>query len=136
MDQELVDSVELWCKTLGDPPEDGKDYSVDRINCTGNYSIGNIKWSTAAEQARNRKKVSSNTSGYTGVYFSESSAKYLYATAQWSTNVLGISKVHTKRFSVEKYGLLPAFKHAIEYRLKMIEELNGLGAGYSSNHGQ
>jgi hypothetical protein len=41
-----------------------------------------------------------------------------------------------KKFSVKKLGLLPAFKAAVECRRKMIEELNGQGAGYTENHGK
>lgn len=41
-----------------------------------------------------------------------------------------------KKFSVLKLGLLPAFRDAVMYRRKMIEELNAQGAGYTENHGK
>jgi hypothetical protein len=31
---------------------------------------------------------------------------------------------------------MPAFKAAVEYRRKMIEELNAQGAGYTEDHGK
>lgn len=137
MDKELVESVVLWYKTLGDPPEGGsRVWSVDRIDCAGNYSVGNIKWASAAEQTRNQKKISNNSTGVTGVSFGTDRSGTLYVNAWWSTTVNAVKKNHAKGFSVKKHGLLPAFKLACEYRLKMIKELNDQGAGYSSNHGQ
>ena len=38
--------------TIGDCPS--PNHSIDRISVNGNYEIGNIKWSTAQEQANNR----------------------------------------------------------------------------------
>ncbi|MGL5077217.1 MAG: hypothetical protein ACRDBG_15515 [Waterburya sp.] len=52
--------------------------------------------------------------------------------AHWSDLKDG---VRTKSFAVKKYGLLPAFAMAVEYREKMIAELNLQGAGYSEQHG-
>ena len=40
---------------IGPRPEPKFDYSLDRINNDGHYEIGNVKWSTKAEQARNRR---------------------------------------------------------------------------------
>lgn len=32
-------------------------YTLDRINVNGNYEPGNVRWATAKEQARNRRKA-------------------------------------------------------------------------------
>lgn len=43
-------------KFLSDvPPRPTDDHQIDRINNNGNYEPGNIKWSTRAEQQRNRR---------------------------------------------------------------------------------
>ena len=37
-------------------PSPGRGYSVDRMNNEGHYAPGNVKWSTAKEQANNRRE--------------------------------------------------------------------------------
>ena len=49
------DCFEDFLKELGgDKPT--PSHSVDRIDTNGNYEKGNIKWSTVAEQNKNRRK--------------------------------------------------------------------------------
>lgn len=48
---EWKNSFVAFYKAVGDPPR-GK--SLDRINNNGNYELGNVKWSTAKEQMRNK----------------------------------------------------------------------------------
>jgi hypothetical protein len=44
----------LWVlNNLG--PRPTKGYSLDRINCNGNYEPGNLRWATHLEQMRNRR---------------------------------------------------------------------------------
>lgn len=43
-------------------------YTLDRINNDGNYEPSNVRWSTKSEQVINRRKLKTNTSGYTGVW--------------------------------------------------------------------
>lgn len=40
---------------IGPRPEPKFDYSLDRIDNNGHYEVGNVKWSTKLEQARNRR---------------------------------------------------------------------------------
>lgn len=107
--------------------------SLDRIENKDGYTRGNLRWATAKEQARNRGMSVRNTSGVQGVAFRKV-GKATFATAVWFD--LEDGKSRSKTFAVSKFGLLPAFKLAYEYRHKMLEELNKQGAGYSQNHGK
>jgi hypothetical protein len=44
-----------------------KGLQIDRVNNDGDYCPGNCKWSTRFENCQNRRKKTTNTSGYTGV---------------------------------------------------------------------
>ncbi len=107
--------------------------TLDRVDNTKGYERGNLRWATHKEQARNRGITNRNTSGFQGVRFRLVDGS-TYATASWFCIYDG--KANSKTFAVSKFGLLPAFKLACEYRIKMIEQLNSLGAGYSENHGK
>jgi len=107
--------------------------SLDRIENKDGYTRGNLRWATAKEQARNRGMSVRNTSGVQGVAFRKV-GNSTFATAVWFD--LDDGKARSKTFAVSKFGLLPAFKLAYEYRHKMLGELNKLGAGYAQNHGK
>jgi len=47
-------SVPEFVAAIGRRP--GPEYTVDRINPDGHYEAGNVKWSTATEQAANRRR--------------------------------------------------------------------------------
>jgi hypothetical protein len=48
-------NFEQFLEHIGPRPEPKFDYSLERINNDGNYEIGNVKWSTKLQQARNRR---------------------------------------------------------------------------------
>lgn len=128
MAEEWIDDFTCFYKHIGDPPNDGQAYSIDRIDHSGDYVPGNVRWATATEQARNRGRRSDNTTGYTGV--SLSGGRF---TACWK-DINGNNR--SKSFSIEKYGEELALFAASEYRDKQIMLLNIHGAGYSENHGK
>lgn len=50
--QEWRDDFWLFVKDVGDRPE---GHTLDRKNNDGNYEVGNVKWSTVAEQNANKR---------------------------------------------------------------------------------
>lgn len=53
---EWLNSFESFYGYVSSLPDYGKEgYTIDRINNDGHYEIGNVKWSTATEQARNTR---------------------------------------------------------------------------------
>jgi hypothetical protein len=118
---------------IGHPPDDGKKYSVDRIEGDKGYEPGNVRWATDKEQARNRRIKNTNKTGITGVSLrmaSDGSKRYV---SQWVTQE---GEVRSKSFSIKKHGEAEAFRLACEAREQAIKELNAQGAGYSENHGK
>lgn len=107
--------------------------SIDRIDNDGDYCEGNLRWATASQQERNKGKGVTNSSGACGVYWAKDSKGVTMSLAKWQQ---ADGKMASRSFSVNKYGLLPAFKLAVDYRNKMIHELNAQGAGYSYKHGK
>jgi len=130
VDPLFIKDFSAFYKEVGDAPE-GK-YSLDRINHKLGYIKGNLRWATDHQQAQNKGKQLNNTSGTTGVNFTHSGklGQCTYAIATWSDN-----GPKNKKFNCKKLGLLPAFKAAYLYRIKIIAELNANGAEYASNHG-
>jgi hypothetical protein len=66
-------SFENFYRDMGDCPE---GYELEREDVMGNYCKENCTWSDEVTQATNRTKFSNNTSGYTGVSWSEQHNKW------------------------------------------------------------
>lgn len=121
-----LESFDNFYKDMGERPS--KKHSIERIDVNGDYTPENCIWATSEIQSRNHRKQKNNKTGVTGVV-KENDVRY---KAIWSGLM---HKRHSKSFSINKYGEKEAFKLACEYRIKMINYLNLLGAGYSGNHG-
>lgn len=135
MSQTLQDSFTSFYEEIGDPPDNSAKWSVERIDNSLGYSEGNLTWALPEQQARNKGKRKDNSSGETGVCFRKPKGLNhdTYCCASWK-DING--RPQTRKFSVKKLGLLPAFKAAVECRRKMIGELNQMGANYTKNHGK
>lgn len=95
-----------------------------------NNRIENLRLVSHTVNGRNVSLSSRNNTGYMGVrYRDRGNGSFI---AFWNDDV---GKLKDKSFSVKKYGYDKAKQLAIEYREKMIEELNGRGFGYTSHHG-
>lgn len=133
-----VNDFQVFYEHIGPIPNDGNKYSLDRIDHTGNYAPGNVRWATDTQQARNKGKMSNNTSGVNGVHVEDKMhpngiSSTTYAVAQWHDLSGNIGK---KSFSYKKYGEELAFLAACEARDQAIRLLNLQGAQYSENHGK
>lgn len=108
-----------------------KSYIVDHVDGDVlNNSVENLRAVTASGNSRNVSKR--ETTEITGVGIHCSNKDFTYLIARWS-DLKG--KQHEKLFSINKLGFDAAKQLAIEYREKMIEELNKQGAGYTDRHG-
>ena len=118
---------------IGDPPENTRKWSIDRIDPNIGYQEGNMHWTTQDKQSRNTRKYSTNTSGVSGVVWTVNGSGNPRATTCW-IDLDG--KPRRKSYLVSEYGKEVAFQMACAYRLQMIEELNLQGAGYTEFHGK
>lgn len=109
-------------------------FVIDHINGNSkDNSIANLRIVEKEKNSRNCKMSSRNSSGVTGVTFHQNTIKELYVRASWRNLD---RKNMTKSFSVKKLGIMVAFRDAVIYRQKMIQELNEQGAGYTERHGK
>lgn len=107
------------------------DKTLERVDVNKGYGKDNCIWITKSQQARNKTRYRSNTSGYTGV--SREGGEYPRWVSFWS-DLDG--KLRSKSFSVGKYGEEEAKNLAVRNRKEMMEELNKLGANYGVHHGK
>lgn len=133
LEARFVNDFSAFLSEVGQPPENSRKWSIDRIDLDKGYISGNMQWTTQDKQTRNTRKYCTNSSGKSGVYWSLNSSGNTRAVAHW-IDLKG--QARTKIFLVKKYGLLPTFKMAFEYRDKMINDLNSQGAGYTEKHGK
>lgn len=79
-------SFQLWATSSGYSDE----LTLDREKSTGNYEPGNCRWVDKTTQARNQKRRSTNSSGFTGVSYVARLNKYqAYLTVAYKKISLG-----------------------------------------------
>lgn len=131
MENDWKEDFHSFYSEIGEPPENTQAWGVERIDTTKGYFRGNVKWAKQEEQAKNRVRPCNNTSGVMGVGWKHQ-GKHTSAYAQW------VDKDGNKRsvnFNVNRYGLLPVFKMAVEARNAVMKDLI-LNAGYKESHGK
>lgn len=116
----------IWILHNGDIPT---GYMVDHENISRKENkIVNLRLVTRKGNLRNASKSSRNTSGITGVFSNKTN---------WIANSVSLDGKHiTKSFSIKKYGDAAAKEMAILAREAQINDLNSMGAGYSTLHGK
>jgi hypothetical protein len=124
---DFIESFSKWYEEVGEKPNKTQKWSIGRIDNNGSYTYGNIRWELCTTQARNHSMQVNNTSGIVGVGY-RTKGNYWYA--QW-LDLFGIKR--SKCFSCSVYP--NAKELAVEYRVKVVEELNNQGAGYAESHG-
>lgn len=108
-----------------------EDYMVDHIDGNPhNNKISNLKLASALSNSHNVKKMSHNTSGITGVTFSQATNVW---RAIWHD---GKGKQKSKSFSVSKHGETLAKELAIAARELAISKLKEVGHLYTDRHGK
>lgn len=122
MSKEFAESFDVFYAEIGPAPEDSRSWSVGRIDNSRGYEKGNIRWENPTQQAHNRGKFVTNTSGVTGVSLKQDKG-YAYWIAFWCDKN---KKLKSKHFSIAKYGYDQAFEMACNYRKEMISELSDI----------
>lgn len=127
---ELLD-FKFWLDHIGNKPNDGQRWSIGRIDGRKGYILGNIRWETDIQQARNHSKQSNNTSGTVGIQ-----ERHRITNGKEYFTIIGCvcvdGKKISKEFSVNKYGYEKAKELAIEYRNNMIKIYN---IDFAESHG-
>lgn len=104
---------------------------VDHINGDSlDNSVGNLRVVDTATNARNMRARTDSPYYMQGIHSSSKGGRNVSFVAQWIED----KKIRTKSFSVNKYGLMPAYKMAVETRLSKIKELQVLGHDYTERH--
>lgn len=106
------------------------DWVIDHVDGNPlNNHIDNIKVTTQAINTRNKKVRSNSPYGITGVTF-----RRIGKSDEFITRYVLKGKEKQKSFSIQRLGLMEAFKQAVLYRQRVIIELNKQGSEYSTRH--
>jgi hypothetical protein len=98
-----------------------------------NNSIDNLRLVCNSVNHRNMKLSVRNKSGITGVCRTTNKD----GISVWRVTFRKLDSTQGQKvFSINKYGEENARQMAIDYRDRMIDELNRQGAGYTENHGK
>jgi hypothetical protein len=110
------------------------DLQIDHIDgIKNNNKIENLRPVDNKTNCKNKNMYKCNSTGVTGVGFTTTNNGVLYVMGYYKDENC---KNCRKHFSTKKFGLLPAFKMAVEYRQRMIAQLIEEGQPYTERHGK
>lgn len=123
----------VWLYNFGSFPSG----QIDHINGVKNDNrLSNLRECSQAENMRNTKMKSNNTSGITGVGYTEVNQRCGSTDTYWSARWTDINGKHrSKHFAVSKHGYDQAKVLAVACRNERMLELKSLGVGYTERHG-
>jgi len=106
---------EEFYKDMG--PRPTMEHSIDRIDNSGDYCKANCKWSTYFEQAQNRRRFSTNSSGKTGVSWSNREGQWRsYICCDGNKNIyLGIYGSFEEAVEARKAAELQCFGKYLDH---------------------
>ena len=97
-----------------------------------NNVITNLREVSQKTNCQNKRKNKNNSTNIVGVCWTEkTNGKYLYAKAEV---ILKEGRKLQKYFSVNKLGLMPAFKMACIWRYEKLSQLNSDSEEYTERH--
>lgn len=128
--QEFIDDFLVFLKEIGLKPK-GK-WSVGRIDNKLGYQLGNIRWETDKQQARNHSLQSNNKTGVVGVLLRTTEQDGSRFIARYNDEN---GKRQSKSFSILKHGYDEALSLAKEWRENAMKDLQTKGVYYGEHHG-
>lgn len=90
--EEWINSFNKFYEYIGDPPD--PKHTIERIDNSKGYEIGNIRWATYQEQQRNKRLLRKNKNGFVGVFKTKNTF--------YSMIVIGKNRIYLGSFKTAK----------------------------------
>lgn len=127
--EEFREDFLAWYEHVGPRPDDGRKWSIGRIDNTKGYVRDNMEWQLCSQQSKARAMPSSNKTGVTGVCMHQRSnrkGEYIEYSAYLTVD----GKTYVKFFRTDRFD--NAFELACEYREYLMKTY---GKDFHESHG-